>query len=69
MMDGQQITFYLKYLNMIILAINNNLVLKVKISKYLKLKNLSTFLYFLYRTLHLKEISIVLKWPRPRIPL
>lgn len=59
MMDGQQITFYLKYLNMIILAINNNLVLKVKISKYLKLKNLSTFLYFLYRTLHLKEISIV----------
>lgn len=59
MMDSQQITFYLKYLNMIILAINNNLVLKVKISKYLKLKNLSTFLYFLYRTLHLKEISIV----------
>lgn len=59
MMDGQQITFYLRYLNMIILAINNNLVLKVKISKYLKLKNLSTFLYFLYRTLHLKEISIV----------
>lgn len=59
MMDGQQITFYLKYLNMIILAINNNLVLKVKISKYFKLKNLSTFLYFLYRTLHLKEISIV----------
>lgn len=59
MMDGQQITFYLKYLNMIILAINNNLVLKVKISKHLKLKNLSTFLYFLYRTLHLKEISIV----------
>lgn len=59
MMDGQQITFYLKYLNMIILAINNNLVSKVKISKYLKLKNLSTFLYFLYRTLHLKEISIV----------
>lgn len=59
MMDGQQITFYLKYLNMIILAINNNLVLKVKISKYLKLKNLRTFLYFLYRTLHLKEISIV----------
>lgn len=59
MMDGQQITFYLKYLNMIILAINNNLVLKVKISKYLKLKKLSTFLYFLYRTLHLKEISIV----------
>lgn len=59
MMDRQQITFYLKYLNMIILAINNNLVLKVKISKYLKLKNLSTFLYFLYRTLHLKEISIV----------
>lgn len=59
MMDGQQITFYLKYLNMIILAINNNLVLKVKISKHLKLKKLSTFLYFLYRTLHLKEISIV----------
>lgn len=55
-MDGQQITFYLKYINIIIFAINNNLVVKEKNSNIL---NLKFFFIFLYRTLHLKEINIV----------
>lgn len=37
--------------------------------KFQTSKNLSIFSIFLYRTLPLKEVKIVYRWPRPPIPL